>query len=153
MEEVLRCLGKCLIIKYDDYYIRFIGGQYTELPCDIKIKKYEAEKIISNPSHINEVFNEYRKRIPWTSDTFIQMGFEDYLKRSNYSREEIDDIICRLNKFEDIKIEMYESIMLEKFPVCGLVQKQGKTAKDFSDERGTSIGESYLLLLELAERI
>jgi hypothetical protein len=140
------------IIKYDDYYIRFIGGQYTELPCDIKISKDEAEKIISNPSYINKIFNDYRKRIPWTSDTFIQIGFEDFFKRSNYSKEETDDIICRLNKFNDIKIEMYESIMLEKFPVCGLVEKKGKTAKDFNEERGTSIGESYLLLLELAEQ-
>jgi len=74
-----------------------------------------------------------------------------YFDRNNYSKDEANNIISRLNKFKDIKIEMYESIMLDEFPICSLVKKKGKTAKDFSVEKGTSIGESYLLLLELAE--
>ena len=31
------------------------------------------------------------------------------------------------------------SIMLEKFPVCGLVEIKGKTAKDFYEEEGLSL--------------
>jgi len=151
MREILKYFGLRLISKYEDFYIRFIGGQYTELPCDIKITKVEAEEIIDNPPCIKDIFNKYRKIIPWNSDSFIQMGFDDYFDRNNYSKDEANNIISRLNKFKDIKIEMYESIMLDEFPICSLVKKKGKAAKDFSVEKGTSIGESYLLLLELAE--
>lgn len=153
MIEVLTCLGLRLIYKYEDYYIRFIGGQYSETLCDIKITQAEADEIIDNPSYIREIFNKYRKIIPWTVDSFIHMGLEDYFERKKYSKKEIEKIINRLNEFKDIRNEMYESIIMEQFPVCSLVKKKGKTAKDISIEKGTSIGESYLLLLELAEHI
>lgn len=40
MELVLAYNNRTLIRKYDKYYIRFIGGQYVELPCDILITGY-----------------------------------------------------------------------------------------------------------------
>ena len=62
MKEILRHLNKKLISKYDKYYIRFIGGQYAEIPCDIKITNSEADNIIDNPEYILDVFNDYRKK-------------------------------------------------------------------------------------------
>lgn len=46
---------------------------------------------------------------------------------------------------------MYESVITEEFPVRGLVQVFGKTAKDIYEEKQLSVGESYLELLKLAE--
>ena len=69
----------------------------------------------------------------------------------NYSNSEVEQIIIRLNKFEDIKFEMYESVITEEFPVSGLVRVLGKTAKDIYEEKQLSIGDSYLELLKLAE--
>ena len=151
MKEIVNYANKRLIIKYDNYYIRFIGGQYAELPCDIKITKQEAESIIDNHSLIDDVINDYRKKMIWSVSTFIQMGLEDFLERENHSKNDIEQIISSLNEFEEIKYEMYESIMNEEFPKCSLVQVNGKTAKDLSEENSVSIGESYLLLLELAK--
>lgn len=37
-----------LIKKYELYYIRFIGGQHEEYPCDLRISNEEALSIISN---------------------------------------------------------------------------------------------------------
>lgn len=152
MKEILNYLNKRLIFKYNKYYIRFIGGQYTEIPCDIKITNSEAESIIDNPEHIMNVFNEYRKKIPWSVNVFVKSGLEDYLYEENFSDSEVEQIIIRLNKFEDIKFEMYESVMTEVFPVSSLVQVLGKTARDIYEEKQLSIGESYLELLRLAEK-
>lgn len=153
MKEVLRCLNRQLIIKYDNYYIRFIGGQYSEIPCDVKITKAEAEKIVNNPDTIVQVLDDYKGRIPWTASTFIQSGIEDYLYyEENYSKEDIVLITNRLDRYKRIKNEMYQSIMFEEFPVSGLVQICGKTAKDLGKERNLHIGKAYLLLLELAEK-
>ena len=151
MKEILNHLNKKLISKYDQYYIRFIGGQHAEIPCDIKITNSEADNIIDNPEYILDVFNDYRKKTPWSVNAFIKSGLEDYLYEENYSNSEVEQIIIRLNKFEEIKYEMYESVITEEFPVSGLVRVLGKTAKDIYEEKQLSIGDSYLELLKLAE--
>ena len=79
MQEILNYSNKQLIRKYDKYYIRFIGGQYEEPICDINITDAEADSIIDNPELIVDVFNEYRKHIIWTTNTFIHMGLRDCL--------------------------------------------------------------------------
>lgn len=152
MKEILNHLNKKLIIKYDKYYIRFIGGQYAEIPCDIKITNEEANSIIDDPAYILEVFNDYRKKIPWSVNVFVKSGLKDYLSENNFSDSEIEQIIIRLNKFENIKFEMYESIITEEFPVSSLVRVFGKTARDIYEEKQLSIGQSYLELLKLAEK-
>ena len=77
MKEILKYFGLRLISKYEDFYIRFIGGQYTELPCDIKITKVEAEKIIDNPACIKDIFNKYRKIIPWNFYFFLKNRYNN----------------------------------------------------------------------------
>ena len=152
MREILKYSHKKLIKKYNDYYIRFMGGQYSSLPCDIKVTLKEANEIINNPQAIVEIFNVYRGKVQWTINSFIESGLVDYLSNEEYPSEEIKDIIRRLDKCEEIKFEMYESIMIGEFPVSGLVQICGKTAKDITKENDLDIGKSYLLLLELKEK-
>ena len=74
------------------------------------------------------------------------------MSENNFSDSEIEQIIIRLNKFENIKFEMYESIITEEFPVSSLVRVFGKTARDIYEEKQLSIGQSYLELLKLAEK-
>ena len=131
MRTILECLNKQLIRKYDKYYIRFMGGQYEELICDINITDAEADRIIDSPEIIVDVFNEYRKHMTWTGNTFIHMGLRDYFIYENYPENDIDEIIKRLDKFENIKYEMYESIIREEFPKSESIRISGKTAKDF----------------------
>lgn len=152
MKEVLKYSNKTLIIKYGNYYIRFMGGQYVELPCDIKITKAEAEKIIRNPDALMDIFNAYKEQMVWSVESFIQMGLEEYLYNvENYSKEKINCMITKLNQYENIKYEMYECIMKEEFPVSGSVRICGKTAKDFSENATISVGRAYILLLESLE--
>ena len=55
MELVLEYKGLSLIKKYDKYYIRFIGGQREEYPCDLAISNKEAMSVISSNEAIKNV--------------------------------------------------------------------------------------------------
>ena len=46
MEVIVKNSGLKLIKKYEKYYIRFIGGQYAEYPCDLLITDTLIKKII-----------------------------------------------------------------------------------------------------------
>ena len=60
MEEVIVYKGLKLIRKYEQYYIRFIGGQYEEYPCDLRITNKEALEIISDKEKIKAVRDDYK---------------------------------------------------------------------------------------------
>ena len=153
MQEILDYANKKLIKKYDRYYIRFIGGQYVELPCDILIEEAEAKNITENPILIEHIFAEYKKKIKWTMNDFIKTGLKEYIIFTcEYSEEDTVSLINRLDKYEDIKYEMYEHGMSGKFPIYGAVKVMNKTAEMLCDEKQISSCEAYIMLLEMREK-
>lgn len=151
MRELVAYNNLTLINKYDEYYIRFIGGQYTVLPCDVIIKRYEAEAIIKNPAEITNIMNFYRRNIPWTMDEFIKRGLLDFISH-NTEQMKIDDIYFALTKFEDIKYEVYEYAMTEEFPENGAIKVHGYSAEMLCKEKELSSLNAYLCLVKFREQ-
>lgn len=103
MKTITNYNNRYLIRKYDRYYIRFIGCQYVELPCDILITEEDAEKIIENQKLMDDIFKQYKKNITWTMDNFIQNGLKDFMiYDGNYTNVEADKLIALLNEYENI---------------------------------------------------
>jgi hypothetical protein len=150
MENILNYNNRSLIRKYDNYYIRFIGGQYVELPCDVLITREEAEKIIENQKSMDDIFKQYKNNIAWTMDNFIKNGLKDFMiYEGNYTNEEADNLFAILNEHENIKYEMYECGMTGKFPENSAVKVGNVTAKMIATAENLSICESYVSLLNL----
>lgn len=151
MKELVAYNNLTLINKYDEYYIRFIGGQYTVLPCDVIIKRVEAEAIIKNPAEITNIINSYRRNIPWTMDAFIKRGLLDFINH-NASHKKSDDIYSELTKFEDIKYEVYEYAMTDEFPKNGAIKVNGYSAEILCEEKEMSPLNAYLWLVKFREQ-
>ena len=150
MEIILKENRLYLIKKYGQYYIRFIGGMMDEMPCDCKLSEEEAELIIQNSGEISNILDEYEKRLPWTPDYFIHSAIEDYMRHEvNMSDARIEKNIDKLNRHEDIEMELYETIMYEAFPVQGAVKVQGYSAEELKNKtRLTTLGAyNYLIYL------
>ena len=150
METITNYNNRSLIRKYDRYYIRFIGGQYVELPCDILITSEEAKNIIENQKLMDDIFKLYKKNIAWTIDYFIQKGLKDFMiYDGNYTNEEADKLIAVLNEHENIKYEMYECGMTGKYPTNSAVRVGNVTAETIANERNLSACKAYTSLLDL----
>lgn len=150
MEVVLENSNMKLIVKYNNYYIRFNGGQYVELPCDVRINNEDASEIIREPSYLIEVFEKYRKNITWTMETFLRSGLTDFIREnSSMTNQSIDLFYGRLSKHEDIKYEMYEYAMTEVFPTSSAVKVNGRTAQQICEEEKVEPYEAYLCMVEL----
>ena len=152
MEQVLEYKGLSLIKKYDKYYIRFIGGQREEYPCDLAISNKEAMSIISSNETIKNVRDEYKKKVEWTSRYFIDSFLSDYMfYESNMSEKRIKANIDKLNRHEDIKFELYETLIYEKFPVAGAITVCGYTAESLKNTTHLSILGAYNFLIYIRE--
>ncbi len=152
MEKILEYKGLTLIKKYEHYYIRFIGGQREEFPCDLAITNKEAMSIISSNELIKTIRDEYKKKVEWTSRYFVNSLLNDYMfYESNMSEKRIKANIDKLNRHEDIKFELYETIVYNKFPVAGAIQVHGYTAEKLNKSTHLSILGSYNYLIYLRE--
>ncbi len=152
METILEYKGIKLIKKYDKLYLRFIGGQREEIPCDLIISNQEAMGIISNNELIKEIRNKYKKSIPWTQAYFMDSYFYDYLKNEcNMSEGRISSEIEILDYHKDIKIELYETLMYEEFPQSGAIKVCGYSAEEIYKTTHINIYESYKYLIYLRE--
>lgn len=80
MEVLFALDGLTLEKKWNGYYIRFMGEQMDDLPCEIRITSEEAAKIKKNKEAIREILDKYKDgRIPWTEEFFMNSGIVDYL--------------------------------------------------------------------------
>lgn len=112
--------GLKLIKKYESYYIRFIGGSMEEYPCDLKIKQEEAEEILSGNVNIANVLADYKKRLLWTMDYFMDTFFSDYYSyECGANRLQILRLLSKLKKHRDIRSEFYSSLVYGGFPLNG----------------------------------
>lgn len=152
MELVLEYKRLSLIKKYDKYYIRFIGGQREEYPCDLAISNKEAMSIISSNEAIKNVRDEYKKKVEWTTRYFIDSFLADYMfYECNMSEKRINANIDKLNRHVDIKFELYETLIYEKFPVAGAITVCGYTAESLKKSTHLSILGSYNFLIYILE--
>ena len=152
MEEVIVYKGLKLIRKYEQYYIRFIGGQYEEYPCDLRITNKEALEIISDKEKIKAVRDEYKKKINWTISYFIDSSIMDYMfYECNMSQKRIEKGLEKLNRHNDIKTELYETITYGEFPKAGAVCVCEHTAQELNSSTHLSILGSYNYLIYLRE--
>ena len=150
MKIIINYNNRSLIRKYDRYYIRFIGGQYVELPCDILITEEEANKIIENPKTMDEIFISYKNSVAWTMENFIQNGLKDFLiYDGNNTNEEADKLIEVLNEYENIKYEMYECGMTGRYPTNSAVKVGTVTAEMIANEKHLTACKAYTSLLNL----
>ena len=152
MEQILEYKGLTLIKKYDHYYIRFMGGQREEIPCDLAISNEEAMTIISSHEEIKTVRDEYKRKVEWTSNYFVDTFLSDYMfYESNMTEKRIKTNLEKLNRHVDIKMELYETLAYEKFPVAGAIQVCGNTAEALNKSTHLSILGSYNYLIYLRE--
>ena len=152
MEQILEYKGLSLIKKYDHYYIRFIGGQREEYPCDLAISNKEAMSIISSNDMIKTVRDEYKKKVEWTARYFIDSFISDYMfYESNMSEKRIKANIDKLDRHEDIKFELYETLIYERFPTAGAIEVCGETAESLKKSTHLTILGAYNFLIYLRE--
>ena len=117
MKIIVKNKNLKLIKKYGQYYIRFVGGQYEESPCDLHITNKEALEIIYGNMEIKTVRDTYKKQIKWTKDFFVDSGLKDYLFYTCCLNEStIKSVLRKLDKHKDIKMKFYETIMYQDFP-------------------------------------
>lgn len=152
MEIITSYKGTKLIKKYNQYYIRFMGGQYSDEPCDILISDNEAMSIVSNNEKIKRIRDEYKKRIPWTLEHFMDVAISDYMMNEcNMSEKRITKGIEKLNRHTDVKLELYETLMYDSFPEKAAISVCGYTAKSLKDSTQLSILGVYNYLIYLRE--
>lgn len=87
MQEIVNYKGLTLIKKLGQYYIRFLGGQYEEILCDLLITDKEARTIISSPEKIKNVRDAYKSKVPWTKEYFTKSALQDaliYMSKMNW---------------------------------------------------------------------
>lgn len=152
MDFLFEDKGLKLIKKYGSYYIRFIGGSMEEYPCDLKIEQEEAEKILSGNVNITNVLADYKKRLLWTMDYFMDTYFSDYYSNEcSANKLQILCLLSKLKKHKDIRSEFYSSLVYGAFPLSGGLEVSNYTAKDLGQEFGLPIHKSYELLISLRE--
>lgn len=152
MEIIVDNTGLKLIKKHEKYYIRFIGGQYEEYPCDLLITDDEAENIISDNSKIRMIRDSYKRKMSWTLSTFVDTTIRDYMRSvCNMTEKRAEKNMEQFNRHNDIKMEFYEALMYEQFPINNPITVEGYTAKELHQNHHLSIFGAYNYLIYLRE--
>lgn len=114
MKTLAEYNGLTLIQKYGQYYIRFIGGQYEEISCDLHITNQEASTILAQRDALKIIRDMYMKQIRWTKDYFVTSALKDYLfYMCNLDEMTIENILNKLDAHQEIKMTLYQTIMYE----------------------------------------
>ena len=141
-----------LIKKFNNYYIIFLGGTHETIPCFLKISDSEAEQIIDNPEIITKIRDSYKGKIEWTEKYFVDSFIRDCLiYEYKLSKKRIKLNLEKLNRHEDIKLELYETMVYGDFPKVGKIEVCGYTAKDIKNQTSLSILGAYNYLIYLRE--
>ena len=152
MELIAKYKGLKLIKKYGQYYIRFVGGQYEEYPCDLHITNKEALTIISQNDELKTVRDAYKKQVKWTKDFFVDSGLKDYLfYECGLNEATIESVLKKLDTHKDIKMEFYETIMYEEFPKVRAISECNYTAQKLNSTANMTVAEAYQFLIQLRE--
>lgn len=82
MKIIVNDSGIKLIKKYERYYLRFMGGQHEEYPCDLLITNREAASVITDNTTMKVIMDKYKKEIPWTLSYFVEEAIKDYVMKN-----------------------------------------------------------------------
>ncbi len=152
MEILVNLNDKALIKKYDHYYIHFIGGAHEELLCDLLINDEDAKDIIEDNSKLLEVFSDYEKNVKWTKNYFVDSAIKDYmLYVCHMSGKRIEKGLEKLNRHQDIKMELYRTLMKEAFPKNRAIIVEGYTAQQLKETTKLTVLGAYNYLIYLRE--
>lgn len=152
METIVNDSGMKLIKKYERYYIRFMGGQHEEYPCDLLITNREAASVITDNTTMKVIMDKYKKEIPWTLSYFVEEAITNYmLYACGTTKKGIAKELERLNRHKDIKMEFYETIMYGDFPANNPITVEGYNAKQLNKNTHLSVIGAYNYLIYLRE--
>lgn len=150
-QSILSVNGIELIQKYGKYYIRSLGGMHEEHPYDLQITKDEANQILSDHEKIKEVRDSYKSKISWNFQTFIDFVIVDFLVHESCMPEKrAHENLEKLSRHKDIKMELYETIMYEVFPLHPIAV-EGYSAEHLCTNTGLSTIGAYNYLVYLRE--
>ena len=152
MEIIVNLEGKMLIKKYDRYYIRFTGGTHEELLCDLLISNKDAMDIVADNSKISRVFYEYARKTEWTKAYFVDSVIKDHMFYAcHMSEKRIEKGIEKFKRHQEIKIEIYRTLMRETFPKNRAIIVEGYTAEQLNETTHLTVMGAYNYLIYLRE--
>lgn len=152
MQKLVKYDDMELISKYNKYYIRFWDAQMHRHPYDLEVSTKDADIIFTNKAMIRPVRDSYRNGLQWTDGILIDNYLKEYLENeSEYTKEEISAIFELLNRYNDIKLELYESLIFEAFPLGKFIRVNGYSASHICWSQKKSMFDSYMELIRLRE--
>lgn len=152
MEVLFTLDGLTLEKKWNGYYIRFMGGQMDDLPCEIRITSDEAAKIKKNKEKIREILDKYKDgQIPWTDEFFTNSIIVDYLLFKGISIDRVKRIMNKFNEYPVIEREFYLTIMFRKFPQNGGLRIKGYTAEELYRKYNLTLLDAYRYLIYIKQ--
>lgn len=152
MQKLVKYDDMELISKYNKYYIRFWDAQMHRHPYDLEVSTKDADIIFANKTMIRPVRDSYRDGLQWTDNILIDNYLKEYLENeSEYDEENILVMLKLLNKHNDIKLELYESLIFEAFPLGKFIRVNGYSALHICWSQKKSMFDSYMELVQLRE--
>ena len=152
MQKLVKYDDMELIVKYNKYYIRFWDAHMHRYPYDLEVSTKDADTIFVDKSTIRPIRDSYRNGLQWTDDILIDNYLKEYLENeSEYDEENILVMLKLLNKHNDIKLELYESLIFEAFPLGKFIRVNGYSALHICWSQKKSMFDSYMELVQLRE--
>lgn len=152
MQKLVRYDDMELITKHNRYYIRFWDAQMHHYPYDLEVPTKDADTILGNKATIRPIRDSYRDGLQWADDILIDNYLKEYLENeSEYDKESILVMLKLLNKHNDIKLELYESLIFEAFPLGKFIRVNGYSALYICWSQKKSMFDSYMELVRLRE--
>ena len=149
METIYEEKGKAIIRKYSKYYVRFMGGAWSPMPCDVPISAEQKEAVIRKSITVEELLRKRWEVLPHGMEDYYRSGFSDFFEHKHpVGKAEFQRIMQVLSKEQSFRNEMYDAIMYEKFPRICMAKVHGKTAKEYSKELGLGVNGTYLHMLK-----
>lgn len=151
MEIILENSGLDLVKRYiDHYYIRFTGGMFETITCELPITNKEAQEILEDNSKILAILESYKNKVSWTKEHFIDTAILEYMKyKANYSITRQSIGMNKLDSQPDIKNEFYYALIENKFPDSSIITAEGYTAEQLYHEYKLSLLGAYNYLIWL----
>lgn len=151
MERITQYDRLELVKRYSShYYIRFEGGMFENIMCELPITDSEALSIMKNSSNIKTILEFYKKKVNWTKDYFVDTAILEYMKyKANYSITRQSIGMNKLDSQPEIKNEFYYSLINDKFPTESALEIEGYTAEKLYREFKLSILGAYNYLIWL----
>jgi len=143
--------GYKLIKRNDAFYIRLFVGEIVPILCEFKIDKEEGSQIIENHSLIVDTVKEYSRNLDWTLSSFVDATVLDYLQNTGMNEKRAKDSLVQLREHEDILMEFYDYILLEKFPANRAIEVCEYNAQMLYENYELSIIGAYNYLIYLRE--